>query len=350
MPAFAADPRRILIIRLSAVGDLVMASPLIGALRRAYPDARLAWLVQSEFAELLQANPQLDEVIPWPRGEWRALWRRRHYVAVARRAWKFARELKQRQFDLVLDLQGLLKSAWWARATRAPVRIGLDSREGSARWMTRVVRSTPGDKRIGAETRDLAAALGLETEPFRMRVALAPDDRTFAAEAVKRHGLDGRYAALCPFTTRAQKYWVEPRWGELANQLRQRHGLAAVILGGPGDREAGERMSADTTLISLAGTTRLREAAAVIENAALVVGVDTGLTHMGIAAGVPTIALFGSTCPYLDTGRDNTRIIYKALACAPCKRRPTCHGEYTCMREISVDDVLAASAELLGAP
>ena len=106
-------------------------------------------------------------------------------------------------------------------------------------------------------------------------------------------------------------------------------------------------MSADTTLINLAGTTRLRQAAALIEKAALVVGVDTGLTHMGIAAGVPTVALFGSTCPYLDTGRDNTRIIYKALPCAPCKRRPTCDGAYTCMRDISVDDVLGATAGLL---
>jgi heptosyltransferase-1 len=350
MTAPGGGPQRILVIRLSAVGDLVMASPLIGALRTAYPDAHIAWLVQAEFADLLAANNDLNEVIAWPRRRWRQLWRRWHLLALGREVWTFVRELKRRRFNLAIDLQGLLKSGVWARLSGASLRVGLDSREGSGRWMTRVVHSTPGDKHIGAEYRDLARALDLEPEPFPMRVALDPADETFAAEFRRRHHLETGYAVFCPFTTRPQKFWIEPRWPELAGELITRYQLPAVILGGPGDREAGERMSDHTRLINLAGATTLRQAAAIVAGAKLLVGVDTGLTHMGIAFNIPTIALFGSTCPYLDTGRPNTRIIYKHLPCAPCKRRPTCDGAYTCMRDISVADVLTATAALLESP
>ncbi len=97
----------------------------------------------------------------------------------------------------------------------------------------------------------------------------------------------------------------------------------------------------------MAGETSLSQAAALISRARLLVGVDTGLMHMGIAFAVPTIAIFGSTCPYLDTGRDNTRILYKALDCSPCRRRPTCDGRFDCMQEIGVEEVLGNARELL---
>ena len=106
-----AAPRRVLIIRLSALGDVVMASGLIPALRAVAPDAHLAWLVEPAGAPLLRHNPRLDEVIVLPRPEWEALWRARRFVALARSVWRFRRALRERRFELALDAQGLLKSA-----------------------------------------------------------------------------------------------------------------------------------------------------------------------------------------------------------------------------------------------
>lgn len=335
---------KILIVRLSAIGDVVMASPLIRALRDKYPEAYIAWLAQAEAVPLLAANPRLDEVIVWPRGEWQRLWRERRYLKLLKAVRSFRRELRARGFDRVLDIQGLMKSGLLAWMSGAPERVGLGSREGSARLMTRVVDKPQGDKRIGSEYRRMAEALGLKTESFEMDVALSAGDGRFADDFVARHGLQAGYAVICPFTTRPQKHWIEARWPELTARLD----LPVVMLGGPGDREAAARIAGGgAEIIDMAGETSLSQAAALISRARLLVGVDTGLMHMGIAFRVPTIAIFGSTCPYLDSGRDDTRILYKALDCSPCRRRPTCDGRFDCMDRIGVDEVLNNARELL---
>jgi len=339
-------PARILIIRLSAIGDLVMASPLVGALRSRYPRAHISWLVQSESAPLLEHLPGVDEVIAWPRAAWRQLAAQGRYTALAREAIAFGRRLRAQRFDLAIDVQGLLKSAVWAWASRAPIRVGLDSREGGALLMTEVARAPRGDPRISSEYRFLAQRLGLDTQTFEMVLGIADADRARAGVLLEKAGISGRYAVLLPFTTRAQKHWFEERWIELAQRLRGELGLEPVVLGGPADREAGARIGDAAQAASLAGATGLRDAAALIDASSLVVGVDTGLTHMGIAAKVPTIALFGSTRPYLDTGRANATVIYQALECSPCRRHPTCGGRFDCMRAISTDAVMATALRL----
>ena len=338
----------ILIIRLSAIGDVVMASPLIRALRDKYPEARIAWLAQPEAMPLLAANPRLDEVLVWPRQEWSRLWREKHYFQLLGAVRAFRRELRTHGFDLVLDTQGLLKSGLLAWMTGASQRIGLGSREGSARLMTRVVDKPQDDPRIGSEYRHLAETLGLATEPFAMDVALSAEDARFADEFIAAEGLGDSYVVICPFTTRPQKHWIEDRWPVLVDRLGAELGLPVVMLGGPGDVEAAAHIaSAAPQVHNRAGQTSLGQAAALISRARLLIGVDTGLMHMGIAFARPTIALFGSTCPYLDSGRDDTRILYKALDCSPCRRRPTCGGAFTCMQQIGVDEVLDTARELL---
>lgn len=339
----------ILIIRLSAIGDVVMASPLIALLRRKHPRARIAWLVQPEAAGVLEANPDLDRVIVWSRGEWRRLLRSGRWLELARASRRFVRELRRERFDLALDLQGLMKSGLMSWLSGARERIGLGSKEGSRFLMTRVIEKPKGEKIIGSEYRHIAEVLGLGTQPFAMRVALTEDDRRFAAEYIARHDLGGGYAAICPFTTRPQKHWFEDAWAALVPRVRAELGLEVVMLGGPGDRPAAARLLAGMPkhLASAVGGTTLRQAAALIERARLLVGVDTGLMHMGTAFGIPTIALFGSTRPYLEADSPRTVVLYKSLPCSPCKRNPTCGGAFTCMREITPDDVIRAARMLL---
>jgi heptosyltransferase-1 len=342
-------PRAILIVRLSAIGDIVMASPLICALRERYPAARLAWLVQPECRELLDHNPDLDEVIVWPRGEWLRLWRQRRWLALWRELRRLRRELRARRFELALDLQGLLKSGVLAWLSGAPTRVGLGSKEGSRWLMTRVLERGGEADRIGSEYLDLAVReLGADPRRLAMRVVVSGRDGERAAARMRQLGVD-KYALVCPFTTRPQKHWLADRWAQLAGRIEERVGMRVMMLGGPGDREAADEIlsAAPPGLVSLVGETGIAEAAAWVEGASLLVGVDTGLTHMGIAFGIPTVALFGSTRPYLRTGRRNARVLYHSLPCSPCRRRPVCNGDFTCMRGIEVDEVMEAVGRVL---
>lgn len=341
--------QRILIVRTSAIGDVVFASPFAAALRRSHPQAHVAWLVEPGIHELLAADPNIDELIPWPKGEWKQLWQQRRFGELFGRIRAFARLLKDRRFDLAIDLQSLLKSGWLTWLTGAPRRIGLGSREGSQWLMTEVIPKGGDEKRISSEYLYLAEQLKLDAGEFLPQLHVAAETETRTQALLAEHGLTpGGYAVFAPFTTRPQKHWFEDAWQALATQVRDELGLTPVILGGPADKAAAERIvSGAAGVVSLAGATRLPEAAALIRHAALVIGVDTGLTHMGTAFARPTVALFGSTRPYLDTGRSNGRVIWLGLECSPCRRRPTCNGAFTCLRDIHPERVLEEARTVL---
>jgi heptosyltransferase-1 len=180
-----------------------------------------------------------------------------------------------------------------------------------------------------------------------MDLVLGEASRAAARSLRETAGLGGPYAVIAPFTTRPQKHWFEARWRELAARLQAELGLAVAMLGGPGDRAAAERIAAGGTIHDFAGRAPLAVSAALIREARLLVGVDTGLTHMGIALEVPTVALFGATRPYLDPATPRAKVLYHPLECSPCRRRPTCGGAFTCMTLHRVDEVLATARGLL---
>ncbi|MGD8587225.1 MAG: lipopolysaccharide heptosyltransferase II [Chromatiales bacterium] len=349
MSAKTKKPLNILIIRLSAIGDIVFASPLIEALRGRYPDARITWLVQGGMQPLLELHPGLDQVISWPRSRWQTLLQQRKWLTWYREFLQFRRILLNHRFDLALDIQGLLKSGLLAWLSGAPERIGLGSREGSQWLMTRVVDRGGPSRRIGSEYLYLARQLGLPDDPFEMRIAIDASDERYVAELQSAQGLAKDYLVICPFTTRPQKHWFQARWVELIPRLQAVFGMPVIMLGGPGDREAAEQIAdrVNRGLYNQVGVTSLRQAAALIKHAQLLIGVDTGLTHIGIAFNRPTIALFGSTCPYLDTTHDNALVIYHRLPCSPCKRNPSCDNRFDCMAAITVNEVLNQAERLL---
>ena len=341
-------PKNILIIRLSAIGDIIMASALIPALSEAYPEARLTWLTEEVNVDLLQGNPRLDKIVVWPRQRWRKLRREGHYLLLFREVRAFVRELRQPGYDLVLDMQGLLKSAVWAYLSGCKTRIGLGSREGSQWLMTQTLDTRTETPRIGGEYLKLANALGAAPKHFDMDIKPAEGTRQEAGELLAGSGINGDFVVLCPFTTRPQKHWFEERWAELARRFADGRGLQVIMLGGPGDKESADRIAANAPeLVNLTGRTNLIQCASIIGRAALVVGVDTGLTHLGTAMKTPTLALFGSTRPYLDTGFDRAKVLYEALPCSPCKRHPTCEGRFDCMKLHTVEKILAETTKLL---
>jgi len=342
-----STPRNILIVRLSAIGDVVMASPLVEAFKRTFPDARVSWLVEAGSKPVLEANTDLDEVIIWPRGQWNQTLKNRRYLNFIRQLWSFVRDLKRKKFDLAVDAQGLLKSGIWVFLSGAAARVGIGSREGSRYLMTRVVDRKDADNRISSQYRLLAEYLGLDLGDFKMKVSLGLEAQKYAEEF--SGGLSSGYAVFCPFTTRPQKHWIEERWRELANQIIDRFELTVVLLGGPDDEEAGGRiaMPVHPRILNMAGKTTIQQAAALIKDSSLLIGVDTGLTHMGFALDVPTISLFGATAPYLNTEGTSGTVLYHPMDCSPCRRNPTCEGDYTCMKAISTDEVVRTARSLL---
>ena len=333
----AAPPKRVLIIRLSAIGDVVFASPLVSSIKRTYPEANIYWLAESNVVPLLTHDPDLSETLVWPREEWRALLRSGCWWQLIRAIDAFRRRLRGYQFDLVLDTQGLLKSAFLAWLTGAPRRIGFKSKEPTGLLLTQTVEKDLAPT-ISSEYRGLALHLGFDQTDFSARVSLSQKERDLAELF---H--DGRpYVAFCPFTTRPQKHWPEAYWSQLSERASDL-GLRAVVLGAPSDEVAAERMFGGQSVESKVGACSLLESAALVSGASLVVGVDTGLTHMGWAFSVPTIALFGSTCPYRDVGASPGEILYAEMACSPCRRRPTCGGSFDCMSALTPADVMAAA-------
>jgi len=345
-------PESILLTRLTARGDVVFSSPMVRALRRKYPNARISWLGEAHTVGLIEHHPELHRVFNWDRGRWKDLLRRWKFATLFREVSRLVRGLREERFDVAIDMQGLVRSGILAFLSGARIRIVMRPKEGSHFFAHHVVdrQRNQGDPReICSHYRFLARELGLSTEDFRMEVPLTDQDRAFAEGLIQEHGLEGGYAVAIPHTTRPQKHWLEDRWAKLMNRLQEDLALPTVILGGPMDQKADERIREQTSskVVSLVGETTLREASALIERASLVIGVDTGLTHIGIAFDRPTVGMYGANVPYTETFTDRTRILIHWLDCVPCKGNPTCDGDFTCLRLITVDQVLDAAQDLL---
>ena len=179
---------RILIVRSSAIGDVVFASALPGAIRRAHPDAHLAWLVEPGIHELLLADPDIDEVITWPKAEWVKLWKSGRRLELLGRVRQLRRELHARRFDMALDLQGLMKSGFLTWLSGAQRRVGLGSKEGSQLLMSEVIPRGGEKARIGSEYKYLAEQFGFDAGDFLPTLKVAPDAEASVLGKLAAHG------------------------------------------------------------------------------------------------------------------------------------------------------------------
>ena len=362
------DVGKILVVRLSARGDVAFASPLAGALRHRYPRAHIAWVAEDGAADVIRHNRHLDEVIILERRGWARMLRGGRWGGLAGSVTEFFGALRERRFDVVIDAQGLLRSGLVAFLSGAPVRIGLGSREGSGCLMTEVVERGGDRRAISSEYRHLAESLGLATASFPMDIPRAGAEMTAVDRVIEEEGLEDGFVVACPFTTRFYKHWLEERWSSLIRAMRERTGLGVVLLGGPGDRVAADRILAGTAtsgseiaaprrapeasrvpsvsgfapLVDLVGRTTLGEASAVVSRCSVLVGVDTGLSHMAHAYGRPAVLIFGSNTPYLDPPDPVATILHSGRSCSPCRGKLTCDGRIDCMRDIPVEQALAA--------
>jgi heptosyltransferase-1 len=326
---FSSPPGRILIVKPSAIGDVVHALPVLNLLRRRWPGAHISWLVTPACAGLLVGHPQLDEVIRFERRELGKGWRSpRAAVELVR----FTRSLRERRFDLVIDLQGLFRSGWLAGATRAPVRVGpANAREGAWVFYTHRVATGTNEQHAIERYLTIAEAVGCARGPVEFVFAVDDADR----EHVK--GLTpGRYAVLMPGANWVTKQWPVERFAGLVGPLRERFGLESVVAGGPDVAGLAERIPGT---VNLAGRTNLRQLVALLERATLVVANDSGPMHIAAALGRPLVTPYGPTNP-VRTGpyRRDDSVIRVDIPCSPCYSRRCSH--VSCLHWIGTEPVL----------
>ncbi|CAA6825325.1 MAG: Heptosyltransferase-1, partial [uncultured Thiotrichaceae bacterium] len=229
--------QKILIIRMSAVGDIVMATPIIDAIKASYPAASISWLVQPHFSAPIKDHPAIDHVIEWDHRLWSKLWKERKFGELFKSIRAFRKQLRSYGFDTVLDMQGLLKSGIPAWFTGAEQRIGLGSKEGSQIFMHQVVARDEGNvQKIGSEYRYLAEQLRLDTSGWAMRLESSAEAKAEVESILQQHTDSKEYVVICPFTTRPQKHWFDDYWRELVGLLHENTSKSVLMLGGPGDK------------------------------------------------------------------------------------------------------------------
>lgn len=345
-------PQKILIIRLSAIGDNVMASPLIRAFNRKFPAAKIDWLVQPESEPLITHHPGLNRSIVWPTKRFKKLLKAKKMITLHREWWAAMNKVRREKYDWIVDTQGLLKSGIIAALSGARYKIGLGAREGCQWVIHDNVPKIHGKPRISSEYMDLAEFLELPVDPFDMEIPSSKESENSMSAWIEENKLSNGFICICPFTTRPQKHWIENHWVEFIKTWWEATHTPCVMLGGPGDKQASHAIEsavrAPEALINLAGEKFLSipDASTLISKSKLLVGVDTGMTHMSIAHKRPTVCIFGSTVPYTETGQKNINIHFKDLECAPCRKHPTCDGRFDCMKQLESAEILESALQL----
>ncbi len=332
---FTTPPQRILLIKPSAIGDVVHALPVLNLLRKRWPSARISWLVTPACAGLIDGHPQLDEVILFERKRFGHAWRNR---SAARALHQFSRDLRERRFDLVIDLQGLLRSGWIAWQTRAATRIGFgNARELGWIFYTHRVQIKTLEQHAVDRYLAVAAALGCATEPAQFHFATTDEDRAAVADMIP---VGRRFAVLLPGTNWTTKRWPVAHFAACVEPLKSQFGLETVVAGGPGDSSLAAKIGG----LNLCGKTTLRQLVALLERAELVIANDSGPMHIAAALGKPLVTPFGPTNP-VRTGpyRRMDTVIRLDMPCSPCYSRRCSHQ--SCLQWLQPESVLKRAGD-----
>ncbi len=334
------DVKRILIIRLGAIGDIVHTLPALAALRRAMPEAHLTWAVESGgAAKILKGNPCLDDLIELDLRGWRKDLANVETVTAIRE--EIAR-LRRARFDLALDFQGLLKSAmipWLARTSR---RIGFSRdalREPACGLFLTEQVEVDDDDHVIKKNLQLVAYLGCDVNGgYEFPIALSPEDERFAEDQCAR--FDGSFAILNPGGGWPTKLWGPDGFAAIADRLWETYRIRSVITYGPGEEDLAQTLvdrSQNGAAVVLDST--LKQFFALAQRAKLFMGGDTGPMHLAAAAGVPVVAIFGPTSSRRNGpfAQDDVVIERLDLDCrVDCYRRSCSH--ISCM-QIPVETV-----------
>lgn len=359
---------KILIIRLSAIGDTIHCLPAVSMLRRRLPGCQISWLVEPPSAPLIEGNPCVDKTFVIPRKAWLgALGRPALWMDTAAQLGGLFAELRAQRFDWAVDFQGLLKSAVCAYASGAPRRLGFQgAREGAGLLMTDfwdVGDYFSPDVHVVEHNLALARALcravsadASEGEPdFPLPPVPEASQARMAAlfpSGGESGAMDGDtpMAVLIPGTTWQSKIWPVDKWCRLAEKLVQERGLRLCLVGSAAEQAVNGEIAAcvrkrspQAAVIDLSGATTITDLIALFRLSSVVVGADTGPLHLAAAVGTPSVVgVFGST-PWRRNGPygKNCRSASLHLWCQPCFRKTCPLSTLDCLKRLEPETVLA---------
>lgn len=331
---------RILIVRMTAIGDVIHGIPVACALREALPHSFLGWIAEGTAGDILEDHPALDVLVRVPRRWWKS----------PREVWQMRRRLRDLRFDIAFDLQCLTKSAataWLSGAQRRIGRSGVDGRELSRFFNNELVLAS--GTHVIEQYLSMLRVLGISSPALHFNLPERPRDLQVVDQFLRESSLAGRrFAVLNPAAGWPSKMWPAERYGELARYLHDKHNLASVAAWGV----TNERPMAETIVATsgghavLAPPTSMLEFGALCRRAALFVGSDTGPMHLAAAVGTPTISMHGpSRADWCGAyGPNNLRMQVRYEAGSSLERR---RADDSAMRAITVEMVKHACDQLL---
>jgi ADP-heptose:LPS heptosyltransferase len=353
--------QRILLIKPSAVGDVVHTLPILVKLRTRYPDARIDWLITPENADLVRNHPALSRVLLFPR---RAYSRFGREWSATFGPFRLLSSIRAGRYDLVIDLHGQFRSAVFALASGAPIRIGFDrprpkpaatrperpagllglhgwsgAREGA--WLAYTHRISIPTLDVHAVDRYLwlTPMLGLDDSAPDFEIHLSPDATQRIDELIRQCGLEGKpLAVLVPGTIWETKHWHVDGFAAVGRHLLD-SGLGVVLLGTSRDRPLGLRIAAECPgARDLCGQTTVAGLVDLIRRAAICVTNDSGSMHVAVAVGSPVVSVFGPTnSTWIGPYHRPNAVVRVDLPCAPCylRRLRDCKHHHKCMTKVT---------------
>ena len=351
---------KILIVKTSAIGDVLHTLPALLALRDHYRDAHIAWLVEEAAAEIIVGHPALNRVLIARRKTWIADLRAGRVLHALQEVARFIRLVRDTRYDLVIDFQGLFKSAIWvflARGVRkAGFGRGMQRDELSYVVLNERVPAVDMNRHAIERGLLLLEGLGIPAKQVRYELPVSHEHESEAAMLLRTSGIGEQdpVVAVSPMATWPTKRWEPVHFASVADRL-QRQGIRVVFTGGAQDRSSIDEICRLMTSEScrLDGRTSLKTLAAIYRRAQVLLTTDSGPMHLGAAVGTPVVALFGPTAPWRTGpyGPQHT-VLRMGISCSPCFKKQCLTKEYeerACMKRLTVDEVVQAVLDKLAA-
>ena len=340
---------RILIIRLSAIGDVVHTLPAVPLLKKYLPGCHITWVVEQAAADLLRSYDGIDELLVSHRKDWLRLLRKGSPVAAYEQASAFIRRLRASEYDLVLDFQGLFKSSVLAGLSRGERTIGFaNARELAPLFYSENAAAPDFNDHAISRHMGILRHLGIPDGPPVFSPFWGADEESRVAAFLAGQAA-GPLIVIHPWAAWPTKCWNDGSLAAVADRLQEKFAAAVVFVGAASDRSRAAAVISRMTrsALDLSGRIGLRELACIFARATLVLAMDSGPLHLACAVGSPVVALFGPTAPW-RTGPFGSRhsVIRKELACSPCYRKKSCPlGHHRCMDAITVEEVVGICDE-----
>ncbi|MFA5224654.1 MAG: lipopolysaccharide heptosyltransferase II [Candidatus Omnitrophota bacterium] len=343
---FRPKYKRILIVRTDRIGDVLLSTPVIKALRQKYPQAYISMIVSPYARDIVEANPYLDEVIIYDKDIKHKSWMR---------SLKFASRLRKKRFDLAVILHPTNRMHLIAFLAGIPLRLGYNRKFGFLNNLRKKHSKQEGLRHEAEYNLDLFKELGISGNARDLFMPIKEESEEWARDLLASNGIKetDKLLAINPGASCPSKIWPADRFAQVAEILAKQYNLKILVVAGAKDipqanmvaRKLGDKA------LNLSGKTSLSHLASMLKRCSLFISNDSGPVHIASSLGVPVISIFGRNQPGLSPRRwgplgKRDKYLHKDIGCIQCLAH-NCKKEFACLKAISVDDVLSAAESIL---